>query len=135
MSKPKDDWWICAVWAIRNYPARKEEYEEMHRAAITAQTSGMPGGSDVSRTTENLALRQLAPAKQREYEAVQRAIGITKLLPDGDIRLELIRRVYWQGRKINIDDAVYSLNISAPTGWRWHKRFVRQVGECLGYIL
>lgn len=133
MSKPKDDWWVNAVRMVRNYPARKKEYEELHRQTVSMY-SGMPSGHDVSRTTENLALRQMAPMKQKEYEAVSRAIEITKLLPDGELRITLISRMYWQGKKLNIEDVVYGIGIGEATGKRWHGRFIRQVGECVGYI-
>lgn len=134
MSKNKDDWWKNAVWAVRNYPARKDEYEQLHSQSLGQKLTGMPGAGNVSRTTENIALRQMAPMKQQEYDAVTRAIGITKLLPDGEKRLELIDRIYWRGKKLNINQVVYQVGVSEATGWRWHARFIRQVGECLGYI-
>jgi hypothetical protein len=134
LSKYKDDWWKNAVWAVRNYPARKAEYEELHSQSLSQNITGMPGSAAVSRTTEDIATRQMAPMKQSEYDAVTRAIGITKLLPDGDKRLELIERTYWQGRKLKITQVVYQIGVSEATAWRWHSRFIRQVGECLGYI-
>lgn len=133
MSSPRYDWWQSAVWAIRNYPARKREHDELHSVQLSAPMSGMPSGSDVSRTTENIALKTMAPAKQREYDAVTRALDITRLLPLGDHRVELIQRMYWSGKKLNINQVVYQIGISDITGKRWHARFVRQVGECLGY--
>ena len=38
MSKPKDDWFKNAVWTVRNYPARKEEYEELHTQLAELET-------------------------------------------------------------------------------------------------
>lgn len=122
------------MWAVRNYPSRKAEYEELHRQQLNQKLSGMPGGGGVSRTTENIALRQMAPMKQVEYDAVTRAITITGLRPDGDKRLELIERMYWQGRKLNIGQVIKQIGIAEATGWRWHSQFIRQVGECLGYV-
>ena len=134
MSSPKYDWWQSAIWAIRNYPARKTEYDELHTVSLTAQMSGMPSGTNVSRTTETIALRTMPPAKQREYDAVSRAIEITKLLPGGEERLELIKRVYWSGKKKSLYQVIPQLHIGETTGKRWHARFVRLVGECLGYM-
>lgn len=134
MSKPKDDWWRSAVWAVRNHPARKEEYDELHRQSLVADLSGMPSGHEVSRSAENIALRTMAPMKQREYDAVVRAIEVTKLMPNGDARLELIRRMYWQGKKLNMNAVIYQLGIAEATGKRWHGVFIRLVGEFLGYI-
>lgn len=134
MSKPRDDWWSSAVRMVRNYPARKAEYEKLHEQSMTMDMSGMPKGGGASRTTENIVLRQMAPMKQQEYDAVTRAIEITKLLPRGDDRIKLIKRMYWEGRKLRIDSVVYGLGVAEATGKRWHGAFIRLVGECVGYI-
>lgn len=134
MSKPRDDWWVNAVRMVRNYPARKAEYEELHAQSLVTDMSGLPKGGNVSRTTEAIALRQMPPMKQREYDAVTRAIAITRLMPLGDKRMELIEQMYWKGNKRNIADVIYQIGIAEPTGKRWHARFIRLVGECIGYI-
>ena len=134
MGKPKDDWFTNAVWTVRNYPARKEEYRELHSQSIAADISGMPKGSEVSRAIENIVLREMAPMKQLEYESVTRAIAVTKLMPDGEKRVEMIDRMYWRGRKLNIDDVIYSVGVAEATGKRWHGAFIRLVGEFMGYI-
>ena len=134
MSKPRDDWWVNAVRMVRNYPARKAEYEELHAQSLVADMSGLPKGGNVSRTTEAIALRQMPPMKQREYDAFTRAIAITRLMPLGEKRMELIERMYWKGHKRNIADVIYQIGIAEPTGKRWHARFIRLVGECVGYI-
>ena len=135
MSKPKDDWFKSAVWVVRNYPARKEEYEQLHAPLASSGVSGAPKAAGVSRTVENLALRTMAPMKQLEYDAVTKAIAVTKLLPDGELRVDLIDRMYWRGKKLNIDDVIYPIGIAEATGKRWHGAFVRLVGEFLGYII
>lgn len=135
MGKPKDDWFNSAVWVVRNYPNRKREYEELHTQSIGSEMSGMPKSSDVSRTIENIALREMAPMKQLEYNAVNNAIAVTKMLPDGDKRVAMIERMYWKGKKLNIDDVIYSVGIAEATGKRWHGAFIRQVGEFMGYLL
>lgn len=134
MSKPRDDWWSNAVRMVRNYPARKAEWEALHSQSLTADFSGMPKGGGVGRTTEEIALRQMPPMKQQEYDAVTRAIEITRLLPFGDKRIELIERVYWRGQKLPISKVIYQIGIAEATAKRWHARFIRQVGECVGYI-
>lgn len=135
MGKPKDDWFNSAVWVVRNYPNRKKEFEELHTQSVCSDMSGMPKSSDVSRTIENIALREMAPMKQLEYDAVTRAIAVTKLLPDGDKRVDMIEKMYWKGKKLNIDDVTYSVGIAEATGKRWHGTFIRQVGEFMGYLL
>ena len=133
MSNPRDDWWWNAVRMVRNYPARKQEYNDLHRQSFTIDLSGMPRGGGASRKTEQIALRQMAPAKQQEYDAVTRAIEITKTLPDGNKRIEMIERVYWQGKKISIESAAVAVNVAETTGKRWHGDFIREVGKCFGY--
>lgn len=134
MSKPKDDWFKNAVWTVRNYPARKQEYEELTSPKVTASISGMPGGGGVSRTVENLALREMAPMKQKEYEAVTKAIEVTRLLPNGDLKVKLISLMYWQGKKLDIQGVVPRIPVAEATGVRWHGAFIRLVGEFMGYI-
>ena len=134
MSKPKDDWFISAVWTVRNYPERKREYQQLHTQSIVADLSGMPRSSDVSRSIENIALREMAPMKQREYEAVTKAVEVTLLMPDGEKRVELIERMYWRGKKLDLADVIYPVGIAEATGKRWHGAFIRLVGEFLGYI-
>lgn len=133
MSKPRYPWWSTAVRMVRNYPIWKAELEQLHSQSVTADMGGMPGGSDVSRKTENVALRQLPPAKQNEYDAVTRAMEITALMPDGDRRVELIRQMYWKGKKLRINDVIMQIGVADATGWRWHSSFIELVGICAGY--
>lgn len=133
MSNTRNDWWTSVTRMVRNYPARKEEYEALHSQSLVADMTGMPRGGGSSRTTENIALREMPRMKQQEYEAVTRAIEITRLMPNGDLRLELIRRMYWSGRKLRIEDVVQTVHIAEATGWRWHGAFIRLVGQCVGY--
>lgn len=133
MSNTGNDWWSNVTRMVRNYPARKAEYEALHQQSLVAETSGMPRGGGASRTTENIALRQMPPMKQQEYDAVNRAVEITRLLPNGELRLELIRRMYWQGKKLRIEDVVSGIGIAQATGWRWHAAFIRVVAQCIGY--
>lgn len=134
MSKPKDDWFRNAVWTVRNYPARKKEYEQLHTQTMCVDMSGMPKGSEVSRSVENIVLMEMPPMKQLEYDAVTKAVAVTKLLPDGDKRVEMIDRMYWHEKKLDIDDVIYPIGIAEATGKRWHGAFVRLVGEFMGYI-
>ena len=134
MSKPRFPWWSTAVRMVRNYPIWKADYDELHAQSCVADMGGMPSGGEVSRKTENIALRQLPPAIQNEYDAVSRAIEITLLMPDGEKRVDLIRRMYWRGKKLNVTDVIPQIPVAEATGWRWHSAFIHLVGECAGYI-
>lgn len=96
MSKPRYKWWGYIKNIIRAYPGLKKEYEALHEQSVTANTSGMPGGGEVSRGTENIAIRELPYTKQREYEAVRRAVECTKHFRNGKERLEIINLMYWK---------------------------------------
>ena len=133
MSTASNDWWCNVTRMVRNYPARKEEYEALHTQSLVADTTGMPRGGGSSRTTENIALREMPRMKQQEYEAVTRAIEITRMMPNGELRLELIRRIYWQGKKLRIEDVINSIGVADVTGKRWHGAFIQLVAECVGY--
>ena len=133
MSKPRFSWGPSALTMVRNYPAWKAELEELQSQSVTAGSGGLPSGGEVSRKTENIALRQLPPAKQREYDAVTQALEITGMMPDGSRRVELIRQMYWKGKKLRITDVIGRIGVAEATGWRWHSAFIELVGTCAGY--
>lgn len=96
MSKPRYRWWGYIKNVIRDYPGLKKEYEALHEQSVTANVSGMPGGGEVSRGTESIAIRELPYTKQREYEAVRRAVEYTKHFKNGEERLKIIDLMYWK---------------------------------------
>ena len=86
------------------------------------------------RKTEHEAGGALAPLVLWECEAVSRAIESTLLLPNGELQLELIRLMYWQGKKLRIADVAPLLHIAEITGNRWHGAFIRRVAREVGYM-
>lgn len=118
---------------IRAYPARKREYEELHQQSMTAQMTGMPGGGGVSRATENIAVRELPYTKQREYEAVKRAVEITMNLPNGSQRMKIIDLVYWK-RSHTVEGAAMKVGYSTDRGKQLHGEFVRLVAKNYGLM-
>lgn len=133
MSSPRYRWWGFVRRMIRDYRCLKIQYDDLHTQSITAGTSGMPRGSGNSSVVESLALRQLPKDDQRVYDAVSRAVEITNLLPDGELKLALIRYVYWNKHQHPVKDAAMQLYISRRTAERWHAEFVRLVGKCYGF--
>lgn len=133
MKKQRYRWWRFIRRVIREYPALKEEYEELHRQSLSADTSGMPKGSVAGRTVESIALRELPPDDQKDYDAVTQAIRITKHRSDGEQRLALIQYVYWYEKEHTVKDAAPVLNISESTAKRWHGEFVKQVAKFRGF--
>lgn len=133
MSKPRYRWWGYIRNVIRAYPELKKEYEELHQQSITANTSGMRGGNGVSRGTENVALRELPRTKQKEYDAVSRAIEITRRMPNGTQRLQIIEFVYWK-RTHTVEGAAMKAGYSVDRGKQLHGEFVRLVAKCYGFL-
>lgn len=129
MSKPRERWWGYVKNMIRAYPILKEQYEALHTQTVTADLSGMPRGGGASRTTEMIALRQLPPGDQRDYEAVSEAIEVTRQMPDGNTILKIIDLVYWK-KRCNLDGAAMVAHVSTATAKRYHGRFVRLVWNC-----
>lgn len=133
MSKPRYRWWGYIKAVIRSYPALKKEYEDLHEQSVTAKYSGMPGAGNVSRGTENIAIRELPSTKQREYEAVKRAIESVCLLRSGKDRLALVDMVFWK-KSHTLSGAAYKLSISDTTAQRYHGEFIRLVARIYGLM-
>ena len=133
MSKPRYRWWGFARKMIRDYPELKEAWNDLHSQSMTADYSGMPKGGSAGRTVESIALRQLPPDDQKVYDAVTRAIEITRVRPDGKDRLDLIRYVYWYKKLHTVKDGALQVYVSERTAERWHSDFVKLVGKCYGF--
>ena len=131
MSTPRYIWWSYAKAMIRQYPALKREYEDLHCQTVTATMTGMPGSGSTTRTTERVALKQLPVAKQREYDAVDKAILTTQKMLNGKDRIKVIALVYWSNG-LTIEGAAQRIPCSKETAWRYHRDFVRLVGKKYG---
>ena len=131
MSKPRYKWWSYAKAIVRSYPELKEEYDAIRSQRITANLSGVPGGKGHVRGAEITALKQLPPARQREYDAVTKAIDITKRYKNGAERIEIINLIYWK-RSHNVAGAAMAVGYSDIRGKRLHGEFIRLVGFGMG---
>lgn len=131
MSKPRYHWWAYAKAMVKIYPDLKREYDRLHSLQTSACLNGVPNTKRYTRSTENAALRQLPPARQREYDAVTKAIEQTEKTQCGSDRLAVINMVLWRGTH-NIDGAAMQLHISEITAKRYHSDFIRLVGFCYG---
>lgn len=133
MRKQRYNWWPYVLNMIRDYPIRKRDYDALHQQTITASTSGMPGGGGASRTTEQIAIRQLPAAEQREYDAVARALKLTEQMPDARnrvkiVELTLIRNWY------SIGGAAVYLNIQEGKAKQYRWEFIMTVAYTYGLI-
>lgn len=133
MSKPRYKWWGYIKAVIRSYPGLKREYEDLHEQSITANLSGMPGGGGVSRGTEDIAVRELPYTKQREYEAVRRAIEHTKQLKNGEERIAIIDLMYWKNSH-TLAGAGLKVGYGYDRAKQIHKEFVMCVAAFYGLL-
>ena len=133
MSKPRYRWWGYVRNVIRAYPDLKKEYEYLHEQSVTANLFGMPGTGGVSRGTENIAVRELPKTKQREYDAVTKAIEITGRLPNGKQVLRIIELVYWK-RTHTVEGAAMKSGYSVDRGKQLHGDFIRLVAKHYGLM-
>ena len=113
---------------IRLYPDRVAELRRRQEAAITPKYNAMPGGSEPSRTTEELGTASLGRTVDREVEAVRLAVEETRKLNTGEIRLKIIREVYWD-KTHTLNGAFLDCHVSQRTGERWHAEFIHLVAK------
>lgn len=134
MSKPRYKWWGYIKNIIRAYPELKREYEALHEQSITANMSGMPGGGKgVSRGTEDIAIRELPYTKQREYEAVRRAIEYTRHFKNGEERMKIIDLMYWK-KSHTLAGAALQVGYGYDRARQIHQEFVVAVATYYGLM-
>ena len=133
MSKTRYDWWPYVKGMIRRYPALKEQYQDLHSQSVTASYSDEPRSGAVSRAAESVAIRELPSTKQREYEAVRRAVEVTERYKNGKDRLEVIRMVLWQ-QSHTIAGAALMIPCHEVTAGTWHAEFIRLVASNYGLM-
>lgn len=133
MSKPRYRWWGYVKSIIRQYPSLKQEYESLHEQSVTASMTGMPGSGGASRGTEDIAIRELPYTKQREYEAVKRAVAATERMTAGLDRLKVIDLVFWK-RSHTLDGAALVIPCSYMTARRYHAEFITLVASFYGLL-
>ena len=133
MSKPRYAWWGYVKNMIRRYPSLKAEYEELHSQSVTAQYSSLPHTEGVSRGTEMVSIRELPSTRQREYEAVRRAIEQTRGYANGKERLAVVNMVLWK-RSHTIGGAALTIPCHEVTARQLHGEFIRLVAQKYGLL-
>ena len=133
MSKPRYGWWGYVKDMIRRYPALKAEYADLHTQSVTADYSGVPGGSGAGRGVEEIILRELPTTQQREYEAVRRAIAVTERMKSSRDRLKIIDMVFWK-RTHTLEGAALMIPCSYRTARRYHEAFIEAVAGAYGLM-
>lgn len=133
MSKPRYDWWPYVKGMIRRYPTLAREYGELHTTPVTVRYSDNTGGGAISRSTETVAVRELPGTKQREYEAVRRAVETTGRYRNGADRLKVIKLVLWD-RSHTLEGAALEAPCGVATAKRWHREFITMTASYYGLL-
>ena len=123
--------WRGYVKAIlREYPVLKKLIETPLETKITANYTGMPGGSGTSDPTANAVIHDLHPHEQRKYDAIEAAIRETKVRhPEtAQTRLDIIRLVYFEN-KYSVAGAAIQVNVHFNTATTYQGEFIRLVAE------
>ncbi len=109
------------------------ELREIHTPGISSMPFDTIRSGGLCRSTENIAIRELPTNRQREYEAVRRAVLQTGQLRSGGVRLGLIDLIFWR-RSHNIAGAAQKLYISQSTAKRYSAEFITLVGKNFGLL-
>lgn len=103
MSKPREIWWSYAKAMVRQYP-RMEKIAHTH---------------------------SVGPTKQKEINAVKKAIEITDRKANAKNRMAVVNLVLWN-KGCTLEQAATRLYLSETTAYRYHRDFVWLVGVCFG---
>lgn len=133
MSKPRYKWWQYARKVMFAYPGLLERRNAIQTAIPTSKTGAVVQGGRAERPTENNAMRELSPQEERELQAVLAAIDMTRILPHGDLHVELIRLVFWKSTH-TLRGAASVVGIEYVTACKWQQQFIVAVGAGLGFI-
>lgn len=132
MSRPRYDWWSYVKAVVRRYPQMDAEYRALHSPSLSSGGE-VHGSGGTSRTTEQTALRELPKNKQREYDAVRKAIETTKQCRNAQDRLKVIDLYLWK-RSHTLEGAALMVPCSSRTAKQWHGDFIRLVAGNLGLL-
>lgn len=86
----------------------------------------------VKRYPVRIKAEQMSFVEAREAEAVLSAIRDTKALPDGEDRMKLIKRIYWDRNRVNLQGAAMEIPVSYSTARRWNREFFLEVAGAFG---
>ena len=128
-------WWRPSVERdIRAYPALKQKKAELQKVSVTPAYGGQTiRGSEVGRTTENAALRQLPSREDAIVTAVEAAMREVSRQRDGKEVLSIVEMVDFKGTH-TIEGVALSLHMDRRTVLRRRNRFLYIVAEKEGYL-
>lgn len=126
-------WWTYVKHILTEYPALCGELEEKKNPHITAKYKEyIKGKGLISRPVEQLVTVELSPNKQKKYEAVTKAILLTReMYPENaENRLKIIEWVYFT-KEYTVNGAAMQIPCHLNTASRWQADFIRLVADIL----
>lgn len=133
MSKTRHWWYYSVVAAIRQYPALTEKKRELQKTSTTPPYEAVIKGSEIGRTTETAALRQLPPAEELWVNAVERATEEILRHRDGREVMAIVQMVDYQ-RTHSVEGAALALHMGSETARRRRARFIYSVARYAHYL-
>lgn len=123
----RERWRAKARAAVRRYPELVKAEADLRSPSLTPNYNGMPSGSEATRKTEILALRELPPYDRRDLEAVRTALRVLERQnKNADLRYQLIDIVYWR-RTHSVEGAAMRIHVSQDTAREWDQEFIKLV--------
>lgn len=127
-------WWYPNISrALKAYPSLIAKKDDIQRCNIIAKYSGEPSGGGASRSTEEIAIRDLPPAEASLVDAISSALDEVSRRRDGDYIVRLIDLVYFR-QTHTIQGAAAVLHMSEKTARRRHGDFIILTARKLGYL-
>lgn len=127
-------WWRPSVVdALHAYKRLKEERESLKSTSMTANYNSMPKGSDPSRTTENIAMRQLPEDEERWVDAIDGAVEEVRTWKDGEEVIKIVELLDFK-RSHSIDGVAYALHMHRNTVIQKRTRFIDVVARRKGLL-
>ncbi len=126
-------WWTYVKHILKEYPNLCEELEALKISHTTTNyQEHIRGKGKIPRPVEEAADRKLAANKQKKYEAVTKAIDLTKkrYRQNGGDRVKIIEMVYFN-QECNINGAAMKIPCHPNTAARWQGDFIRLVADIL----
>ncbi len=124
--------WPYVKNMIYSYPSLCTLHQQALTQQITPTYSGLSGGSEGSRKTEQTVVRASTQTAAREYEAVHLAIQQTQQLDSGAERLQIIRRP--TGSAPTLSGAALAANVSSSHCPALERRVHPAGGENYGLL-
>ena len=126
------DW---CEWQLRYYRESKMQLEQLKNDMIPSATpkySESIGGSEVSRNTEDIAMRIISSPYIRQLEIT--VDGITRALSNlDDIDILLINYIYWR-KEYTVEGAALKANLSRSAAYKRLNKILGLIAYEIGLI-